>query len=189
MRWMVELDLNPCESDFLFSKVSDSVSFSTGGTPPGLLEMEISNQGEYSFSLAALTKLGSVSTCNALPCGSQSSCCRGRVDWESQLLPLWSTTVFLQGPSFPELLSAVTEHTGTLLQAQTAGHGTPLMGLKILSLFLPSFLSAVRPATQFSRRVPASSPLSFAGISYPVLTWCQLQTNTVSKIEVLFFFF
>lgn len=43
--YMVELDLNPCESDSLFTKVSESMSLSAGRTSQGLVEMEVSKQG------------------------------------------------------------------------------------------------------------------------------------------------
>lgn len=43
--YMVELDLNPCESDSLFTKVSESMSLSAGRTFQGLVEMEASKQG------------------------------------------------------------------------------------------------------------------------------------------------
>lgn len=126
--------------------------------------------------------LGPISICSSLPWGSQSSCCRGQswlrasaaVPLDPPLCPCWGHTS----------LSYSQGHYCSPWPLK----GTPLAWKFHVSSYssLPStFYFCVQTCNMVFHACPTSSLSSFTGI-YHILSWCQLQTNTVSKIKIFF---
>lgn len=103
---MIELDLIPCECDFLLAKVSESMSPSASRISRGL-EMEVSRRKSSlmssSYQTAALySSLASISIYSALRCDGLSFSVQQEELTESPTsCPVRPPTVFLQGAHSP----------------------------------------------------------------------------------------